>query len=155
MSLQTLLDKLSEERTWHHLTHITEQIPSRLAGTPNARSMAEYAAEQLGTAGLNAGMDEFLGLVSFPKPAEVRVLLPEEWTIEASTLAQSPSTDGLEAELVYVGAGTEAAYRRSRRARQDHADRSPLRAGTSRESLHRARHGTIAQVDDELGPSGE
>src|SRR5688500_17638083 len=110
MSLQTLLDELSEERTWRHLTHITEQIPSRLAGTPNARRMAEYAAEQLAAAGLDAQMDEFLGLVSFPKPAEVRVLAPDALTIEASTLAQSPSTDGLEGELVYVGAGAESDY---------------------------------------------
>lgn len=92
MPLEEVLATLSEERTWQHLTHITEHIPSRLARTPNARRMAEYAAEHLAGAGLDAGLGEFPGLVSFPEPAEAQVLAPEAWTIEASTLAQSPST---------------------------------------------------------------
>jgi hypothetical protein len=107
MPFDDILSELSEDRTWRHLTHITEQIPSRLAGTPNARRMAEYAAENLADAGLDAQMDEFLGLVSFPKPAEVRVLAPEAWTIEASTLAQSPSTDGLVLDDLEVDVGLE------------------------------------------------
>ena len=57
MPLQQILDELSEDRTWRHLTHITEQIPSRLAGTPNARQMAEYAAEQLADAVRSGPLD--------------------------------------------------------------------------------------------------
>lgn len=146
MPLTEILDELSDDRTWHHLTHITEQIPSRLAGTPNARRMAEYTAEQLADAGLDAGMDEFLGLVSFPKAVDLRVLAPEDWTIQASTLAQSPSTDGLEGELVYVGAGTEGEYEgRDVRGKITLTD-LPYAPARHEKAFIAARHGTIAQV---------
>jgi hypothetical protein len=110
MPLEAVLDDLSADRAWTHLVHITEQMPSRLAGTPNARRMAEYAAGQLAESGLVAALHEFPGLVSFPEPAEVRVLSPEPRVVAANTLAQSASTDGLEGELLYVGAGTETDY---------------------------------------------
>ncbi len=146
MPFDEILDALSEERTWRHLTHITEQIPSRLAGTPNARRMAEYAAEQLADAGLVAGMDELLGLVSFPSPAEVSVLAPETWTIEASTLAQSPPAGGLEGELVYVGAGAEADYDgRDVRGTITLTD-LPYAPARHEKAFIAARHGTIAQL---------
>ncbi|HMM41510.1 MAG TPA: M28 family peptidase [Thermomicrobiales bacterium] len=146
MPLDEILAALSEERTWQHLTHITEHIPSRLAGTPNARRMAEYAAEHLADAGLDAGMDEFPGLVSFPEPTEVQALAPEAWAIEASTLAQSPSTDGLEAELVYIGAGAEADYeRRDVRGKITLTD-LPYAPARHEKAFIAARHGAIAQV---------
>ncbi|HYI13863.1 MAG TPA: M28 family peptidase [Thermomicrobiales bacterium] len=146
MSLDEILDDLSEERTWRHLTHITEQIPSRLAGTPNARRMAEYAAEQLANAGLDARMDEFLGLVSFPKPAEVQVIAPERWAIEASTLAQSPSTAGLDGELIYIGAGSETDYdARDVRGKITLTD-LPYAPARHEKAYIAARHGVVAQV---------
>ncbi|MDQ3541903.1 MAG: M28 family metallopeptidase, partial [Chloroflexota bacterium] len=69
-----------------------------------------YAAEQLEINGWQSTMHEFLGLVSFPEAAEVRVLAPESRTIEANTLGHSASTDGIEGELVYVGSGAESDY---------------------------------------------
>jgi hypothetical protein len=110
MALDDILADLSVERAWAHLTHITEQIPTRLAGSANSRRMAEYAAEQLDRNGLRPTMREFLGLVSVPEPAEVRVLSPDQRTIEANTLGHSASTDGIEGELVYVGSGAESDY---------------------------------------------
>ncbi len=54
MPIDDILAELSVERAWAHLTHITEQIPTRLAGSANSRRMAEYAAEQLDRNGLPA-----------------------------------------------------------------------------------------------------
>lgn len=110
MPIDDVLADLSVDRAWEHLVHITEQTPTRLAGSANSRRMAGYAAEQLAGNGLTPTMHEFLGLVSFPEPAEVRVLSPDPRVIEANTLGHSASTDGLEGELVYVGSGAESDY---------------------------------------------
>lgn len=110
VSLDRILNELSVDRAWSHLEHITQNIPSRLAGSDNSRRMAEYAHEQLVENGLSSQMHDFLGLVSFPEEAEVRVLTPDQRTIEAHTLGHSASTDGIEGELVYVGSGAESDY---------------------------------------------
>ncbi len=110
MPLEDILREVSADNAWESVLHITEDIPSRLAGSENARHMAEFAHEKLHEAGLTSQLHEFMGLVSFPEPATITVLAPESLTIEGFTLAQSASTDGLEAELVYIGAGAEEDY---------------------------------------------
>lgn len=110
MSFETLIADLSVERVWADLERITREFPSRLAGTENSRRMAEFAWEQLQAAGLEARLEEFYGLVSFPEPALVRVIYPVQREIEAYTLGHSASTDGLEGELVYVASGAESEY---------------------------------------------
>ncbi len=110
MSIDAILADLSVERAWEHLTHITEEIPTRLAGSAKSRRMAEYAAEQLDRSGVQSERHEFLGLVSFPEAAEVHVLSPDQRTIEANTLGHSASTAGIDGDLVYVGSGAESDY---------------------------------------------
>jgi hypothetical protein len=110
MTLETLLAELSVDNAWRHLEHIAERIPSRLAGSPNARRMAEYAHEALAAAGFESRLDEFPGLVSFPGPGLIRLIAPEQREIEANTLGHSASTEGVEGELVYVGSGAESEY---------------------------------------------
>lgn len=110
VALKDILGELSVEKAWSHIEHITERIPTRLAGSDNSRRMAEYAQETFSDSGLSSSMSEFLGLVSFPEPAQVRVLSPDPRTIEANTLGHSASTDGMEGELVYVGSGAESDY---------------------------------------------
>ncbi|HEX5166470.1 MAG TPA: M28 family peptidase [Thermomicrobiales bacterium] len=110
MPIDDVLADLSVDRAWEHLVHITEEIPTRLAGSANSRRMAEYAGEQLARNGLSPTMHEFLGLVSFPESAEVRVLGQGARIIEANTLGHSASTTGIEGELVYVGSGAESDY---------------------------------------------
>ncbi len=110
MPLEDILQELSVERAWAHIAHITEQIPSRLAGSANARRMAEYAHETFAGAGIESQLHEFLGLVSFSEAAAVRLLAPEQHEIAANTLGHSASTEGLEGELVYVGSGAESEY---------------------------------------------
>ncbi|HMM40657.1 MAG TPA: M28 family peptidase [Thermomicrobiales bacterium] len=110
MTLDRILNDLSVDRAWSHLEHITQNIPTRLAGSESSRRMAEYAHDTLAEQGLSSQMHEFRGLVSFPEGAEVRVLAPEQGTIEANTLGHSASTEGIEGELVYVGSGAESDY---------------------------------------------
>jgi hypothetical protein len=110
LSLDRLLDDISADAAYRHIERITTDIPSRLAGSPNSRRMAEYAHEAFRASGLETRMHEFHGLVSFPEPAAVRVLHPEAREIDAHTLGHSASTDGLEGDLVYVGSGAESEY---------------------------------------------
>ncbi len=108
--VEDILREISVDNAWSHIEHITEQIPSRLAGSVNSRRMAEYAHETLAASGLDSRMHEFPGLVSFPDEARLRVLHPEEREIVTNTLGHSASTEGLEGELVYVGSGAESDY---------------------------------------------
>ena len=110
MSLDDILREISADNAWESVLHITSDIPSRLAGSANARMMAEFADEKLRQAGLNSQLHEFPGLVAFPEPATVWALAPQEFTIDAFTLAQSASTESLEGELIDLGAATEADY---------------------------------------------
>ena len=110
MAREDILRDLSVDNAWAHIERITEQIPSRLAGSPNSRRMAEYAHDTFTRAGLASQMHEFPGLVSFPESALVRLLSPEAREIAANTLGHSASTDGIEAELIYVGSGAESDY---------------------------------------------
>ena len=110
MALDDILREVSVDNAWAHIEHITETIPSRLAGTENSRRMAEYANETFGKAGLTSQMHDFQGLVSIPAPAVVRVLAPNQYEIVANTLGHSASTDGVEAEVIYVGSGAESDY---------------------------------------------
>lgn len=110
MTLEKVLGELSVDRAWSHLTEITEQIPSRLAGSANSERMAGYAHETLTRAGLNSTMHKFAGLVSFPEGAVVRLVGPEQSEITAHTLGHSATTSGIQGDLVYVGSGAESDY---------------------------------------------
>src|SRR6185312_6837734 len=103
MALDDILKEVSVDNAWGHIEHITETIPSRLAGSANSQRMAEYAYETFTKAGLQSQMHKFLGLVSFPEPATVRLLSPQQREIVANTLGHSASTAGVEGELIYVG----------------------------------------------------
>jgi hypothetical protein len=95
-----------------HVEHITTTMPSRLAGSENARRMAEYSAAALGKAGVKATIFEMPGLVSFPAKAELRVLAPAEFAIDANTLGHSVPTlgDGISGELMDVASGAFHEY---------------------------------------------
>ena len=107
MSDESVRDAVSADRVRAHVEHITTQIPSRLAGSENGRRMAEYSASALKDVGVSAQVFELPGLVSFPGPAQVRVLSPAEISIEANTLGHSVPTlpDGLSGELIDVASG--------------------------------------------------
>lgn len=108
MSERAILDALRVDNVRAHVEHITQKIPSRLAGSENQQRMAEYSAKSLRESGVDANVFHLPGLVSFPDKAEFKVLSPGELTIEANTLGHSTMTpsEGLQGELldVYTGA---------------------------------------------------
>lgn len=108
MSERAILDALRVDNVRADVEHITQKIPSRLAGSENQRRMAEYSAAKLKAAGIDANVFHVPGLVSFPEKAELKILSPVPMTIEANTLGHSTMTppEGLEGELldVYTGA---------------------------------------------------
>ncbi len=107
-----ILSAVSADNIRTHVERITTQIPSRLAGSPNAKRMAEYSANALREAKVDARIHEIPGLVSFPEKAELRILAPREIAIEANTLGHSIPTlaDGLSAELMDVATGAFEEY---------------------------------------------
>ncbi len=112
MSRHEILEAVSAANVRRHVEHITTQIPSRLAGSANARRMAEYSLQALRDAGADARIHEIPGLVSFPEKAELRVLAPREIAVEANTLGHSVPTlpDGISGELMDVASGTFQEY---------------------------------------------
>jgi len=112
MSEQIVTSAVSAKEVRAHVEHITTAIPSRLAGSENARRMAEYSAAALGKAGVAATIFEMPGLVSFPDKAELRVLAPTEFAIDANTLGHSVPTlaDGIAGELMDVASGAFQEY---------------------------------------------
>ncbi|MEX2642798.1 MAG: M28 family peptidase [Acetobacterales bacterium] len=107
ISFDDIRAALSVDNVRRHVEHITGNIPSRLAGSENARRMAAYSLNQMEAAGLDATAHVIPGMVSFPEAGRVDLLSPETGAIEANTLGHSPNTPegGLEGQLVYVGAG--------------------------------------------------
>src|SRR4051812_988941 len=103
----SVMKAVSADEVRGHVEHITTQIPSRLAGSENGRRMAEYSSAALKRSGVSAQVFEMPGLVSFPGPAQVRVLAPVELSLEANTLGHSLPTlpDGISAELIDVASG--------------------------------------------------
>lgn len=104
-----ILRSLSVEEAFKHVRWLADEVPHRLAGTPQEKRAAAYVAEVLQGYGIEAQIQEFDALVSFPLDAELRVLAPEQRVIRCRPHAQIASTlpEGIEGELVYVGAGSE------------------------------------------------
>lgn len=112
MSETLVVDAVSSANVKADVEAITSRIPSRLAGSPNAKRMAEYSAAALQRVGVVAQVHELPGLVSFPEKGELRIVAPREIAIEANTLGHSLPTlaDGITAELMDVGSGAFEAY---------------------------------------------
>ena len=146
MPLDDILREVSADNAWESILHITGNIPSRLAGSENARRMAEFAHQKLSDAGLNAKLDTFMGLVSFPEPATITVLAPEDLVIDGFTLAQSASTDGLEGELVYIGAGAETDYEGRDMAGKIGLTAFPYAPARHEKALIAWKHGSAGQI---------
>ena len=157
MSEERVVGAVSADEVRGHVERITTTIPSRLAGSENGRRMAEYSAAALTKAGVAARVFEMPGLVSFPEPAEMRVVAPVEIAIEANTLGHSVPTlaDGLSGELIDVASGAFHEYEGRSAVGQDHALGAVIPSGPAREAAHLGAHGRDRVRDDELGAPGE
>lgn len=112
MSVHSVVDAVSADNVRRHVEHICTHIPSRLAGSENARRMAEYNAQALRAIGVAADMQEFPALVSFPREGKLDVVAPLSQSIPAFTSGHSLPTPpgGLRGELVYVRSGSAGDY---------------------------------------------
>ena len=93
-----------------HIHAITERFPTRLAGSENGRHMAHYSAETLLGFGVEARVEEFPGLVSFPEAAAFSVISPRKLSFAASTLGHSVPCEGLRGVLVDTGSGADGDF---------------------------------------------
>jgi hypothetical protein len=107
MTEEAILNELSGERARKHVEHITREFPTRMAGTPNGRRMAEYSMAMMTEAGVAAQMHELPGLVSFPRRTTLEVLGSPPVTMAAMTLGHSETTtpEGTIGELIDIGGG--------------------------------------------------
>lgn len=109
-----IVNAVSVERAWRHLEWLCREVPKRLSGGPEEKRAAAYLRDQLSEAGIPTNLHELVGLVSFPEPSRLTVLEPTDIgePIVGMTFAHSGSTgpEGVEGELVYVGAGGEDDY---------------------------------------------
>jgi hypothetical protein len=110
-ALQAAIEAASVERAWEHLAWMSREIPERRSGWPESERQADYLTDELRGYGYDAHQDVFPGLVSYPRPASLIVVDPEQ-RLEGYTFAHSTSTPpaGLDGELLYVGAGGEDDY---------------------------------------------
>jgi hypothetical protein len=98
---------LSVDRAYKHMTFLVEEVGERLAGTESIQKAANYIRDELERCGLEARVDRFPIYQSYPGSAALRVLAPEERSIEALPSCHIPSTldEGMTGELIYIGAG--------------------------------------------------
>ena len=111
--INTIINEFSYEEAYNHMLFLVEEVGERLAGTPQLLKAAQYINDKLNYFGLNSRIDEFYIYSSFPVLSELKVLSPEQCVIESFPNLHSPSTlpEGIEGELVYVGAGGEEDYK--------------------------------------------
>ena len=153
MSEKSVIDAVSVDNIRKHVEHIVTNIPSRLAGSENARRMAEYSAETLRQAGVESQVYPIPAIVSFPGPAEMRVEAPTAIAIQANTLGHSLATldDGIAAELVLSRPRLVQGLREQKRCRPDHIIGTFLFARAPREAAYRNGEGGDRRRHDELG----
>lgn len=110
---KNILKEISVKEIMKNLKWLAEEVPQRLAGSPEDRKTAEWIKNTLESYGVHVNMYEFDALLSFPIYAELKVISPGPvQSIEAIAYAHSASTlpEGISGELVYVGAGGEKDY---------------------------------------------
>lgn len=86
MSESEIHAALSVDNVRAHVEHLTENLPTRLAGSENCALAAEYNAERARAAGAEATVYTLPALVSFPGEAELGCrAMPCCWAATASS----------------------------------------------------------------------
>jgi hypothetical protein len=103
-----MLSRIDAVRLRRDVEHIGRSFPYRLAGSAAGRGMAEYSAQRLRDAGVQASVEEFDAFVSFPRAGRVVLAGNHALELAAQTCAHSIPTavQGATATLVDVGGGT-------------------------------------------------
>ncbi len=103
---------LSGDVNWDYANYMTESFPSRISGMGDDRKAAEWMVEKYKEFGLEAYVAEYLAYNSNPVGSTVKVVYPETVILESRPCCHITSTppEGLEFELVYLGAGDYCDY---------------------------------------------
>src|SRR5207248_8630206 len=108
---QELVDGVSTERLMEDVRFLSTL--QRHSGTEDERRAAEYVRDRLAAEGIDVTIHTFRSLLSHPHSAKLELLAPERIEVPTATRAFSISVpEGVEAELVDVGSGTAADFRR-------------------------------------------
>lgn len=101
--------KVSGERIYQHVAKLADRDDARIAGFEGEHRAADYIAKELKKYGLKVERQVFPFLAFQDRGSEVRVVEPEPLELNGQTMAFSPSTpeEGLTAELVYAGLGSQ------------------------------------------------
>lgn len=93
-----------------HVREISKYV--RMSGSDEEAKSLQYVKKVLTNYGFKTTEHRFDAYIGEPKSARLLTLLPESKEIKGVTAALAPSTPaiGIEAEVVYVGAGTEAEF---------------------------------------------
>lgn len=107
-----LLSDLDPTRTMGHIEWLTTNTPYRISGGGDDSRAVDYLAEQMRRAGLIVEVHEFRAYNSFPGQGALDILAPVARRLACAACGHIASTppSGVEAELVYTGAGGEADY---------------------------------------------
>ena len=150
-----IIEELSGDEAFRHIMKISEEIPTRMAGTEECKRMAEYLRDQMLSYGIPAEICEFDALVGFTGTAKLMVLEPEKRVIQCNPFVHTAnSTDaGIQGELVFVGSGAVADYEGKNvrgKITMSELSYSPPRQEKQRIA---AEKGSIAQIMINWGPS--
>ncbi len=110
--LQKMISELDENKSMEHIVWLTENTPNRISGMGDDLKAAKYIVDNMTEYGLDAEIVEFETYNSWPGESEFKVVSPETKPIESLPCCHIASTspEGVDLELVYVGAGGYADY---------------------------------------------
>jgi len=106
--------EVDKEELWKHVEYLCG-IGEKFSGTSEEKRAVDYFVKSVGSHGVPIEVHEFDAFLSYPshdrsKDAELRVVSPEEFSVECQSHAMSASTPMIEKELVDVGSGDSKDY---------------------------------------------
>lgn len=103
---------LSADVNWDYSNYLTEHFPKRISGMGDDRKASEWVASKFREFGLEAEVVEYKAYNSHPVSSCVKVLEPETVMLDSRPCCHIASTpkEGIEFELIYVGAGDYCDY---------------------------------------------
>ncbi len=109
--IDEVLSEISPHAAFRHVEHLAG-LGERLAGTPGSEAAAEYIRSVMSGYGLETELSRFRVYTSWPGSAGLEVVDPVRRDVRCRGYAHIESTpsEGIEAELVYVGGGREDDY---------------------------------------------
>jgi len=138
-----IAQEVSSEILMKHVHEISRYV--RISGSHDEAKSLEYVKSELGRYGLKVTEHRFDAYIGYPEAAELFVTLPEHRKIEGVSAALAPSTpnDGTEAEMNYVGWGSEEEF-----SRRDVRGKLVLAEGLAEPEIAKRAdtHGAVGEV---------